>query len=308
MSTRKYPFLGLNELSNITSTFPTGTYLYGAIPRRDRAVTYTPTDCNSPPGGDFACILPSMSTYKADYNVLKEYQIVPLQPGAMQRNQRLSLAQFADARTSALAVDRPNIQRIFIPLKSFPTPRRGRIIELITFLNSIRTINRGEIAFKASKLILKRIGAVHSAISLAPETPSEAGKFWLCCAWVYDIRMQSMLKSYSTLMFCQPLFALNRISRSQLAVAFAKELQEQCFSLPRLITHAGRLQVSDIEVVILSEHRMATLIANARRRCLQESECTPMLAACQVNLGYLSNTTSDARLLTTFTPKIELRE
>ena len=42
MSTRKYPFLGLNELSNITSTFPTVTYLYRAIPRRDHAVTYTP--------------------------------------------------------------------------------------------------------------------------------------------------------------------------------------------------------------------------------------------------------------------------
>ena len=28
----------LNELSNIT-TFPTGTYLYQTIPRRDRAVT-----------------------------------------------------------------------------------------------------------------------------------------------------------------------------------------------------------------------------------------------------------------------------
>ena len=100
------------------------------------------------------------------------------------------------------------------------------------------------------------------------------------------------------------LFAPNLVSRSQLAVAFAKELQEQCFSLPRLITHAGRLQVSGTEVVILSEHRMATLIANARRRCLQESECTPMLAACQVNLAYLSITTSDARLLKTFTPQI----
>ena len=31
--------LGLHKLSNITSTFPTGTHLYQAIPRRDRAVT-----------------------------------------------------------------------------------------------------------------------------------------------------------------------------------------------------------------------------------------------------------------------------
>ena len=98
--------------------------------------------------------LPSMSTYNVTYDVLKEYQIVPLQSGAMQRNRRISLAQFADARAGFLEVNRPHIQRIFIPLETFPTPRRGRIIELIKFLNSIQTINRGEIAAKASKIIL----------------------------------------------------------------------------------------------------------------------------------------------------------
>ena len=97
--------------------------------------------------------LPSMSTY-VTYNVLKEYQIVALQSGAMQRNRRISLAQFADARAGFLEVNRPRIQRIFIPLETFPTPRRGRIIELIKFLNSIQTINQGEIAAKASKIIL----------------------------------------------------------------------------------------------------------------------------------------------------------
>ena len=43
---------------------------------------------------------------------------------------------------------------------------------------------------------------------------------------------------------------LNLVSRSQ-------RTSGAVFSLPRLITHAGRLQVSGIEVVILSEHRMA---------------------------------------------------
>ena len=100
------------------------------------------------------------------------------------------------------------------------------------------------------------------------------------------------------------LFALNLVLRRRLVIGFAEELQEQCFSLPRITTHAGRQQASGIAVVILSEHRMATLIANARRRCLQESECTPLLAAFQVNLAYLSITTSDARLLTNFTPQI----
>ena len=39
MSTRKYPFLGLNEVSNITSTFPAGVHLYQALETRDRIVT-----------------------------------------------------------------------------------------------------------------------------------------------------------------------------------------------------------------------------------------------------------------------------
>ena len=51
MSTRKYPFLGLNEVSNVTSTFPARVQLYQAIASRERTVTrytysqaYTPTD------------------------------------------------------------------------------------------------------------------------------------------------------------------------------------------------------------------------------------------------------------------------
>ena len=38
LSTRKYPFIGLNEVSNITSTFPAGSYLYLALAQRDRTV------------------------------------------------------------------------------------------------------------------------------------------------------------------------------------------------------------------------------------------------------------------------------
>lgn len=49
ISTRKYPFLGLNELSNITSTFPAGVHLYQAIARRDRTVTrYTYSQAYTP--------------------------------------------------------------------------------------------------------------------------------------------------------------------------------------------------------------------------------------------------------------------
>ena len=130
-----------------------------------------------------------MSTYNVTYDVLKEYQIVPLQSGAMQRNRRISLAQFADARAGFLEVNRPRIQRIFIPLETFPTPRRGRITELIKFFNSIQTINRGRIAAKASKIILIAYFEdlePNSVKPLSPETPRKAGKFRFCCAWFYD--------------------------------------------------------------------------------------------------------------------------
>ena len=49
MSTRKYPFLGLNDVSNITSTFPAGVHLYQALARRDRTVTrYTYSQAYTP--------------------------------------------------------------------------------------------------------------------------------------------------------------------------------------------------------------------------------------------------------------------
>ena len=99
--------------------------------------------------------LPTMLTHNITCDILKEYQIIPLQSGLMQHNQRVRLAQFADARSGFLAVHRARIQRVFIPLGSFSAPRRGKIVELVTFLNTIQTINRREIAEKASEIIIK---------------------------------------------------------------------------------------------------------------------------------------------------------
>ena len=96
--------------------------------------------------------LPTMSTHNITCDVLKEYQIVPLQSGSIQRN-RICLAQFANARSRFLAVNRARIQRVFIPVESFPIPRRGVFIEMINFLNIIQTIDRRKITAKASKVI-----------------------------------------------------------------------------------------------------------------------------------------------------------
>jgi len=224
--------------------------------------------------------LPSMSIYNVTYwSSTKLFHC-----SLVQCKETDQSAQFPDARgDSVLVVDRPRIQRFFIPLESFPTPRRGRKIELITFLNSIQTINRGEIAAKAStaypQSILWKFGA-NSAKPLLTETFSKAGKFWFCHAWFYDNAeyAEKLLNPdvLPTSMGMQTplLFAFNLVLRSQLVVGFAQELQEQCFSLPTLTTHAGRQQMTGIEVVILSKHRMATLIANERgKRCLQENKC-----------------------------------
>ena len=56
--------------------------------------------------------LPTMSTHNITYDILKEYQIVPLQSGLMQHKKRVCLAQFADARSGFLAVHRARIQRV----------------------------------------------------------------------------------------------------------------------------------------------------------------------------------------------------
>ena len=49
ISTGKYPFLGLNLLSNITSTFSAGVHLYQAIAKRDQTVSrYTYSQAYTP--------------------------------------------------------------------------------------------------------------------------------------------------------------------------------------------------------------------------------------------------------------------
>ena len=93
----------------------------------------------------------------------------------MQRN-RICLAQFANARSGFLAVNRARIQRVFIPLESFPIPRRGKLIEMINFLNTIQTIDHREIAAKALKIILNAYFEDLKATvqNLSPQTSRKA--------------------------------------------------------------------------------------------------------------------------------------
>ena len=183
--------------------------------------------------------LPTMSTHNITYDVLKEYQIVPLQSGSIQQN-RICLAQFANARSRFLAVNRARIQRVFIPLESFPVPQRWVFIEMINFstpfkqLIAERSLQRHR---KSSSMLTLRTCSQQCETSHLkhPEKLASSGFVLL--------HLMHMLTCYScplptTMGMRTPLmFALNLISRRQLVTAFAEELQ-QCFSLPRLTMQA----------------------------------------------------------------------
>ena len=157
-----------------------------------------------------------MSTHNITYDVLNEYQIVPLQSGAMQRNGRICF----------LAVNRARIQSVFIPLESFPIPQRGKLIEMINFLNTIQTIDRREIAAKASKIILTLRTCSQQCETSHLKHPEK-----LASSGFVLLHLLHMLTSYScplptTMGMRTPLmFALNLISRRQLVTTFVEELE-----------------------------------------------------------------------------------
>ena len=185
----------------------------------------------------------------------------------------------------------------------------NNLVELVTFLNTIQTINRREIAEKASEIIIKSYfkdlkPKVQNLSSFKyPDKLASSGLLVhsFCTHKEYANKLLTPNVLPASMAVRTPLlFPLNLVSRRDLVLAFAEELK-QCFSLPRLTTHTGTLQVSSVEVVILSQYTLASLTATSKRRCLQDGECTVLLAAVQVNLTYLSITASAAR--TKFTPQ-----
>ena len=180
----------------------------------------------------------------------------------------------------------------------------NNLVELVTFLDIIQTINQREIAKKASEIIIKSYfkdlkPKVQNLSSFKyPDKLASSGFLVhsFCTHEEYANKLLTPNVLPASMAVRTPLlFPLNLVSRRDLVLAFAEELK-QCFSLPRLTTHTGTLQVSSVEVVILSQYTLASLTATSKRRCLQDGECTVLLAAVQVNLTYLSITASAARL------------
>ena len=123
---------------------------------------------------------------------------------------------------------------------------------MITFLNTIKTIDRREIAAKASKVILNAYfedlqPTVRNLSNLKhPEKLASSGfvVHGFITPDAYADKLLSPDHIPTTRGMRSPLlFALNLVSRRQLVPAFAEELQH-CFSLPKLTTHAGRQHVS----------------------------------------------------------------
>ena len=208
--------------------------------------------------------LPSLSTDNVAYNSI---EAVPLQSGATERNRRISLAQFADARAGVLWQWTDSHSADFHSSSKHFHPRRGRIMELITFpeLDPINQQKRDTSkSFQASSWsILWRPGTVNSD---SPEEPGKVGKFWFCSAQLHDIyrvcqkaakpRCSTYLNGYSnTASFCTQLSIKE-------PTCYCKIFRTVFFPAK---THHKHWQTTSIG------HR-SHLIANVRQRCLHYME------------------------------------
>ena len=208
--------------------------------------------------------LPSMSTDNVAYNILKQflYNLVQRKETDESAWHNLRMPELVSSDSG-----QTHIQQIFIPLQSISTPRRGRIMELITFpeLNPINQQKRDSSKrFRASSWsILWRPGTVNSD---SREEPSKDGKFWFCSAQLHDIyrvcqkaakpKCSTYLNGYSnTASFCTQLSIKE-------PTCYCKIFRTVFFTAK---THHTHWQTTSIG------HR-SHLIANAQQRCLHYME------------------------------------
>ena len=97
----------------------------------------------------------SMSTKNQSYQILKLYNIMPLQSAVIASKRRINLAEFATPQHGLLLVDLHRIQRIFNPFHNLSSLTRGRILDMIRFLNSIQSSPQNELIDKTATILLQ---------------------------------------------------------------------------------------------------------------------------------------------------------
>lgn len=79
---------------------------------------------------------------------------MPLQSVVIARKRRINLTDLATTHHGLLIVDLHRIQRIFIPLHDITSPTRGRILDMIGFLNLIQS-NSQDITDKTATILIQ---------------------------------------------------------------------------------------------------------------------------------------------------------
>lgn len=234
-----------------------------------------------------------------------KYKIMPLI--SRRSGGSILLSTQHDTTAFFLTVDLHHIQWIFIPLHDICAPTRGKILDMIGFLNLIQSSSRDELIDKMattliqafnSEILLPSVNVLNNLAKIATNG--------------YTISSLEMATHYATkLLNCDNLpgmidvrallmVALNFVTISQHTTAFASKLEALYFAAFRLLVHGHCLSISSTEVVIFTTKTCASLISISKRRCLDEAECTLLLKVCQINLTTLPMTATAAGRLVTY--------
>ena len=186
-----------------------------------------------------------MSTKNQSYQILKLYNIMPLQSAVIASKRRINLAEFATPQHGLLLVDLHRIQRIFNPFHNLSSPTRGRILDMIRFLNSIQSSPQNELIDKTATILLQAFNIdLSKTISPSVNVLKDAAKI---ARNGYSISSLETATDYATkLLNCDNLpatmdvraprmIALNFMTISQLTAAFASKLEALYFAAPRLL-------------------------------------------------------------------------
>lgn len=230
-------------------------------------------------------LLPRMSVKDMPYDLLRHYNITPIEGGVIAAKRHLSLCGQATLLGGLLHVPRTRVQRIFVHLRELPGQARRQALRMLDFLEKVKTNDRRVITEKAAATLLREFedelvrGGIISRRAML-RIPHTVVAYVGCitaieyCKVVFNKHLprSSRLKSFLQL-------SLDLAGDDDLYKAIAMLMTQEYFFVPKALIHEGTVQFSCTHFQVLTELSFASLVS--LRRPLRERECVPLLKATQ---------------------------
>lgn len=235
-------------------------------------------------------LLPRMSVKDMPYDLLRAFNITPIEGGVMAAKRHLSLCGHATLVGNLLHVPRRRVQRIFVHLRELPGQARRQALRMLEFLESVKTNDGRVIAEKAAATLLTEFvdelvksGIIgRRAMLRIPQTMTANGGCISSTVAAIDYCKQVFKptlfpRSHRLKSFLQ--LSLDLAADDDLYEAIASLLKQEYSFVPKAVIHERGVHFNSTHFQVLTDLPISSLASS--RRPLRERECLPLLKATQ---------------------------